>query len=176
MSAAIVTLCAVSHSIQWGSVTTTLTTNDLALTGGALMIGDAGLLVANASTTAVSNVTMIGGTSGTIILTSGSWTVGGNWNTSGLGSSLIAGTSAVTFTGASTTLTLATGQRFYSVVIGGTISITSPVTAAGILTVNNGAVLTKPGPSIPFNGLNEIGSGSIADGATDAGESPLTDS
>src|SRR5437016_13485308 len=106
---------------------TTLTTNDLALIGGALAIGDAGLLVANASTTAVSNVTMIGGTSGTITLTSGSWTVRGNWDTSGLGSSLIAGTSTVTLTGASTTLTLPTGQMLYSLVIGGTISIPVPV-------------------------------------------------
>src|SRR5437016_9845501 len=118
MSAAIVTLCAVSHSIQWGSVTTTLTTNDLALTGGALMIGDAGLLVANASTTAVSNVTMIGGTSGTITLTSGSWTVSGNWNTSGLGSSFIAGTSTVTFTAASTTRTLPTAQGLHNDQVG----------------------------------------------------------
>src|SRR5205807_111668 len=163
-------------SIQGGSGTTTLTTNDLALTGGALMIGDAGLLVANASTTAVSNVTMIGGTSGTITLTSGSWTVSGNWDTSGLGSSLIAGTSTVTLTGASTTLTLATGQMFYSLVIGGTISITSPVTTAGILTVNNGAVLTKTGQSITFNGLTEIGSGSIADGAISVGNFSVTNS
>src|SRR5205807_131335 len=159
-----------------GSGTTTLTTNDLALNGGALSIGDAGLLVANASTTAVSNVTMIGGTSGTITLTSGSWTVSGNWDTSGLGSSLIAGTSTVTLTGASTTLTLATGQMFYSLVIGGTISITSPVTAAGILTVNNGAVLTKTGQSITFNGLTEIGSGSIADGAISVGNFSVTNS
>src|SRR5437879_9287278 len=156
-------------TVQGGSGTTTLTTNDLALTGGALAIGDAGLLVANASTTAVSNVTMIGGTSGTIILTSGSWTVGGNWNTSGLRSSVIAGTSTVTITGASDTLTLATGNMFYSLVIGGTISITSPVTAAGILTVNNGAVLTNTGQSITFNGLTEIGSGNIADGANSRG-------
>src|SRR5438445_3732632 len=119
---------------------------------------------------------MIVGTSGTITLTSGSWTVGGNWNTSGLGSSLIAGTSTVAFTGASTTLTLATGQRFYNVVIGGTISITSPVTAAGTLTVNNGAVLTKTGQSITFNGLTEIGSGSIADGAISVGNFSVTNS
>src|SRR5436853_603542 len=163
-------------TVQGGSGTTTLTTNDLALTGGALAIGDAGLLVANASTTTVSDVTMIGGTSGTITLTSGSWIVGGNWDTSGLGSSLIAGTSTVTFTGASTTLALATGQMFYSLVIGGTISLSSPVTAAGILTVNNGAVLTKTGQSITFNGLTEIGSGSIADGATSVGNFSVTNS
>ncbi len=163
-------------TVQGGSGTTTLATNDLPLTGGALAIDDAGLLVANASTATVSDVTMIGGTSGTITLTSGSWTVGGNWDTSGLGSSLIAGTSTVTFTGASTTLALATGQMFYSLVIGGTISITSPVGAAGTLTVNNGAVLTKTGQSITFNVLTEIGSGSIADGATSVGNFSVTNS
>src|SRR3989440_7292774 len=152
-------------TVQGGSGTTTLATNDLALSGGALVIGDAGLLVANASTTAVSNVTMIAGTSGTITLTSGTWTVGGNWDTSGLGSSLIAGTSTVTFTGPSNTLTLATGQMFYSLVIGGTISLTSPVTAGGILTVNNGAVLTQTGQSMTFNCLTEIGCRRIAGGA-----------
>ena len=39
------------------------------------------------------------------------------------------------------------------------------VTAAGALTINNGATLTKTGQSIAFNGPVENGSGSISDGA-----------
>src|SRR5712692_9045543 len=152
-------------TVQGGSGTTTLATSNFSLTGGAPAIGNAALLVANASTTTVSNVTMNGGTSGTLTLTTGAWTVSGNWNTSGAGSSVNSGTSTVTFTGASTTLALAAGQRFYNLTIGGTASITSTVTAAGTLTLNNAAVLTKTGQSIAFNGLTENGSGSLSDGA-----------
>src|SRR2546430_9069920 len=65
---------------------------------------------------------------------------------------------------------------FYSLAIGGTPSIASPVPAAGTLTVNNGAVLTKTGQSLTFNGLTEIGSGSIADGATSVGNFSVTNS
>src|SRR2546430_3057122 len=72
---------------------------------------------------------MTGGTSGTAALTTGAWTVSGNWDTSGAGSTLTAGSSTVTLTGASSTLALAAGQRFYNLVIGGAHTITSPVTA-----------------------------------------------
>jgi len=163
-------------TVQGGSGTTTLVTSNLSLIGGALTIGNAGFLVANASTTNVSSVIMTGGASGTITLTSGGWTVTGNWDTSGVGSSLIAGTSTITLTGASTTLVLATGQMFYNLVIGGTIAATSTVTVAALLTVNNGGVLTKTGQSIAFNGLTEIGSGSLSDGAISVTNFSVTNS
>src|SRR6266480_3373396 len=270
-----------TNGMRWAGTLTlnnaaTLATANLALTGpgGALTVNNGATLTAGTSTVSVTNVTMTGGTSGTIT-TSGTWTVVGNWDTSGAGSTLSATASAVTmngaartvkildvsngfgaltisgtvsaasvlttaglltvsgtldttatnyslsigggltvsgatgvlrtnasivsvvgsvninnpagyitstgaglwtFTGASTTLALATGQMFYSLVIGGTISITSPVGAAGTLTVNNGAVLTKTGQSITFNVLTEIGSGSIADGATSVGNFSVTNS
>jgi len=66
-------------TVQGGSGTTALATGNLGLTGGALNIGDAGVLTANASTVQVSNVTMTSGVSGTLTLTSGAWTVSGNW-------------------------------------------------------------------------------------------------
>src|SRR3989475_4779128 len=163
-------------SVQGGAGATTLATSNLALTGGALTIGNAGVLTANASAVSVSNVTMTGGASGTLTLTTGAWTVTGNWDTSGAGSTLTAGTSTVTMTGASSTLALAAGQRFYNLVIGGTITITSPVTASHDLTVNNGAVLTKTGQDIAFNGLTENGTGSIADGAISVGNFSITNS
>ncbi len=151
-------------TVQGGSGTTALATSGLALTGGAVSVGNAGVLTANASTVSVSDVTMTGGTSGMIVLTSGAWTVIGNWNTSGSGSTLSAGTSTVTLTGTAKTINLAPGQMFHNLTIGGTVSTSSTVTALATLTVNNGAVLTKTGQSIAFNGLAEIGTGSITDG------------
>ena len=151
-------------TIQSGSGTTTLATSNRGLTGGALIIGNAGALTANASTVGVSNLSMNGGTSGTITLTTGVWTVSGSWDSTGLGSILNSDTSTVTFTGTSQTIGLASGQMFYNLTIGGTVSTTSTVTAAGALTVNNGAVLTKTGQNLAFNALTEIGTGSIVDG------------
>src|SRR5213596_3502042 len=72
--------------ISDGSSTTNLATANLGLTGGALNVGNGGVLTANASTFTVSSVTMTGGTSGTITLTTGSVTDSGNWDTSGAGS------------------------------------------------------------------------------------------
>src|SRR5207253_2805146 len=117
------------------------------------IIGNAGALTANASTVGVSNLSMNGGTSGTITLTTGVWTVSGSWDSTGLGSILNSDTSTVTFTGTSQTIGLASGQMFYNLTIGGTVSTTSTVTAAGALTVNNGAVLTKTGQNLVFTML-----------------------
>ncbi len=152
-------------AVQGGSGTTTLATSNLALSGGALAVSNAGSLVANASAVSISDLTMTGGTSGTITLTTGAWTVSGNWDTSGGGSAFLSGTSTVAFTGTSTTIRLAVGQAFNNLTISGTVSISSTVTAVSILTVNNGAVLTKTGQSLAFNALTENGTGSIADGA-----------
>src|SRR2546430_7904929 len=69
-----------------GSSTTALATANLGVTGGALNVGNGGILTANASTIAVGSVTMTGGTSGTITLTTSSFTSSGNWDTSGAGS------------------------------------------------------------------------------------------
>lgn len=163
-------------TVQGGSGTTILDTGDFNLTGGDLAIGDAGQLTANASTVSVSNVTMTGGTSGMILLTTGVWTVSGNWDTSGAGSTLTAGTSTVIFTGTSTTLTLAPGQMFNDLIVRGTVSVSSTVTATATLTVDNGAILTKTGQSIAFNRLIENGTGSIADGTVSVVNLAVTNS
>src|SRR5437899_21019 len=152
-------------TVQGGGGATTLATSNLGLTGGAIVVGNAGVLAANGSSTSTfTNVTMTGAVSGTITLT-GTWTVSGSWDSTGAGSVLNSGTSTVTFTGTSQTISLAAGQTFYNLTIGGTVSVNSSVAAAATLTVNNGAVLTKTGQSIAFNTLTQNGSGSIVDGA-----------
>src|SRR5438132_826972 len=153
----------VSNSL---TVSGTLTTGGFNITGGSnLSVPDGGTLAAGTSTSTFTNVTMTGGVSGTITLT-GAWTVSGSWDTTGPGSVLNSGTSTVTFTGTAQTMSLAPGQTFYNLTIGGTVSINSPVTAAAAWTVNNGAILTKTGQPIAFNALTENGTGSIADGPT----------
>lgn len=154
-----------SLTVQGGTGTTTLDTGSLGLSGGSLAIGDSGVLNAGASSVAVSSVSMVGGSSGQVTLTSGTWTVSGNWNTSGAGATMASGTSTVIFSGSSATIQLAPGQEFYNLSVNGTLSLASMVTASAVLTVNNGAVLTMTGQSIAFNGLIENGSGSIVDGS-----------
>jgi len=126
-------------------VSGTLATADFAISGGAtLTVPNAGILTANASTVAVSSVTMTGGVSGTITLTSGSWTVSGNWNTSGAGSTFTEGTSTITMSGAGTAITLQSGDSTFNnltISAAGTVSLLSDMTVAGTLTVNSGAVL-----------------------------------
>src|SRR6266581_3408260 len=152
----------VSNSL---TVSSTLTTGGLNITGGSnLFVPDGGTLAAGTSTPTFTNVTMTGAVSGTITLT-GTWTVSGSWDSTGAGAVLNSGTSTVIFTGTSQTISLASGQMFYNLTIGGTVSINSSVTAAATLTVNNGAVLTKTGQTIAFNTLVENGTGSIVDGA-----------
>src|SRR2546422_146095 len=147
------------------TVSGTLTTGGFNITGGSdLSVPDGGNLAAGTSTSTFKNVTMTGSISGTITLT-GAWTVSGSWDSTGAGSVLNPGTSTVTFTGTSQTISLAAGQTFYNLTIGGTVSINSSVTAAATLTVNNGAVLTKTGQTIAFNSLTQNGTGSIVDGA-----------
>ena len=163
-------------TVASGSGSTTLATSDLALAGGSLAIGNGGTLIANASSVAVADVAMTGGTSGTLTLTTGAWTVGGNWDTAGAGSILSAGTSTVTLSGASSTLAMASGQRFYNLMITGTVSLASAATVAAALTVGDAAVLTKTGQSLTFNGLQENGTGSIADGSVRVIDLSITNS
>src|SRR5438034_599798 len=66
-------------TISDGSSTTALATASLGLTGGALSVGNGGILPANASTVTASSVAMTGGTSGTITLTTSSFHSTGNW-------------------------------------------------------------------------------------------------
>ncbi|TLZ77759.1 MAG: hypothetical protein E6K08_02580 [Methanobacteriota archaeon] len=159
--------------VQGGSGTTTLVTANLGLAGGSLTIGNAGILMASGSPVIVSNVTVTGGSSGVIIVTSGSWTVLGNWDSSGVGSILTAGTSTMTFAGTSKTISLAPVQAFNRVTIAGTTSMSSTLTAA-TLTVNSGAILTKTGHGIVFNALTV--NGTIADGSVNVSNLTVTNS
>src|SRR2546428_8081463 len=69
-------------SVQGGAGATTLATSNLPLTGGALTIGDGGILTGNASAGRASNVGMTGGGSGAAGLAAGAWALTGNSGTS----------------------------------------------------------------------------------------------
>src|SRR5438034_205803 len=131
--------------ISDGSSTTNLATANLGLTGGALNVGNGGVLTANASAITVSSVTMIGGTSGTITLTTASVTNSGNWDTSGAGSVFTKGTSTVTMSGVSNIAILNAANNFNNLTISaaGTVTQTGLVDVSGTLTVNAGAVLAS---------------------------------
>src|SRR3989442_1866733 len=80
-----------TNSLRWGGTlplnnNATLSPANLALTGpgGNLTVNNGATLTAGTSAVSVTNVTMTGGTSGTITA-AGSWTVAGNWDTSGPG-------------------------------------------------------------------------------------------
>src|SRR5712691_11419281 len=128
-----------------GSSTTALATANLGLTGGALNVGNGGILTANASAITVSSVTMTGGTSGTITLTTGSVTSTGNWDTSGAGSVFTKGTSTVTLSGVSNVAILNASNNFNNLTVSasGTVTQSGLVDVAGTLTVNAGAVLAS---------------------------------
>jgi hypothetical protein len=153
-------------TISDSSSTTELATTNLGITMGPLVVGTGGILTANASTVVVSNVTMVSATSGTITLTSGSWAVSGNWNTSGAGSIFTQGTSTVTMAGAGKTINMLAGDNaFANLTITGTVSLLVSVQADLALMVPTGGALTKTGFSIGFNALTVSGSGSVVDGA-----------
>src|SRR5256712_8371273 len=97
-----------TNSLRWGGTLTlnnnaTLSTANLALTGpgGNLTVNNGATLTAGTSAVSVTNVTMTGGTSGTITA-AGSWTVAGNWDTSGAGA---------VFTAASSTRTMSRAPK-----------------------------------------------------------------
>ncbi len=136
-----------TRGLRWGgtlfindsSGTTTLATSDLSLTGGNLSVGNLGILTANATTATLVDVTMTGGVSGTITLTTGAWTPSGNWNTSGLGSTYTQGTGIVTMSGTSKTINmLSTDNDFDDLTISGTITLASAIDITNALTISGG--------------------------------------
>src|SRR2546428_5302939 len=98
--------------IQGGSGTTTLAAANVGLVGGALMIGDGGILMASASPVSVADVTVTGGSSGGIIVAGGSWTRLGNRGHSRACFPLSTGSPPHDFTAASRTNFLAPFPAF----------------------------------------------------------------
>src|SRR5207249_2620062 len=161
-------------TISDGSSTTALATANLGLTGGALAVGNGGILTANASTVSVSSVAMTGGTSGTITLTTSSFTSTGNWDTSGAGSvftkgtnsttsgSWSAGTGTVVFnSGSSRTMTFANlgASEFNNVQFSPTAAATFTMATNGLrwggtLTLNNNAALATANLALTGPGGN----------------------
>src|SRR5437773_10589335 len=88
---------------------------------------------------------MIGGTSGTITLTTASVTNSGNWDTSGAGSVFTKGTSTVPMSGVSNIAILNAANNFNNLTISaaGTVTQTGLVDVSGTLTVNAGAVVAS---------------------------------
>jgi hypothetical protein len=157
-----------TRGLQWAgtlsifdtSSTTELATSDLSLGTGGLNVGDGGILTSNASTVTLSSVTMVGGTSGIITVTTGSWTVSGNWDTSGLGSIYTEGTGIVTFDATATVTMLSADNVFDDLTIsGGTVTLGSSIAVTNTLTVSGGTlakstfVLTSIG-SLTLSGGN----------------------
>src|SRR5207249_4323465 len=126
---------------------TTLATSNLSLTGGSLGVGNSGALIANASSVAVTDVTMTGGASGSLTLTSGSWIVSRQWDTSGAGSTFASGASTVTMSGTSASVaTLDANNGFSNPVIAGTITQNTALDVRGSLSVTG--TLTTSGNNI----------------------------
>src|SRR3989449_5181441 len=88
---------------------------------------------------------MTGGTSGTITLTTSSFTSTGNWDTSGAGSVFTKGTSTVTMSGVANIAILNASNNFNNLIISapGTVTQTGLVDVSGTLTVNAGSVLAS---------------------------------
>jgi hypothetical protein len=125
--------------------TTTLATSNLAMGNVAdtptLVVGNAGLFTANASTVLVVSVTMTGGVSGTITVTTGAWTVSGDWNTSGVGSTYTQGTGIVTFDATATITMLAADNTFDDLTISaGTVTLASAVIVTNGLIISGGTL------------------------------------
>src|SRR5467141_1692499 len=150
-----------------GSSTTAFATANLGLTGGALNLGNGGILTTNASTVTVTSVTMTGGASGMITLTTGSWTDSGNWNTSGAGSVFTKGTSTITMSGVGNITILNAGNNFNNLTISaaGTVTQTGLVDVSGTLTVSAGAVLATGAFAVTVAGLAPNMAGGISGGA-----------
>src|SRR3989442_7878196 len=75
-----ITFSMAANGLRWGGLlqiqdsagsTTTLATSNLSLAGGSLAVGNSGVLIANASSVAVVDLTMTGGASGTLTPTTG---------------------------------------------------------------------------------------------------------
>src|SRR5437773_2558392 len=132
-----------TNALRWGGTLTlnnnaNLATANLALTGtgGNLTVNNGATLTTGTSTVSVANVTMTGGTSGTITA-SGTWAVAGNWDTSGAGSTFTGPSSTVTMSGAGTTVKILNSSNGFGVLtISGTVSAASAITTAGFVTVS----------------------------------------
>src|SRR5947209_16254625 len=104
---------------------------------------------------------MAGGASGTLTLTSGSWTVSGQWDTSGAGSTFARGTSTVTLSGTSASVTtLDATNGFSNLVISGTITQNTAIDVRGTLSVT-GTLTTSGNDLTGGANLTISGGGSL---------------
>src|SRR5438309_2675503 len=173
-----VTFSMATNGLRWSNVltiqggagsTTTLATANLSLTGGSIAVGDSGILVANASTVSAADVTVKGSTSGIITLTSGAWTVSGNWDTSGVGATFTKGSSTVTLSGAAKTLrTRDASNGFHNLTVSGTVTQNKPTDVDGNLSISG--TLTTSGNDITGGASLLVAGG----GALTAGNSTIT--
>src|SRR3989454_530411 len=161
-------------TISDGVSTTPLATRQLWLTRGALSVGNGGVLSPKASPGTVSSVLMTGGTSGTITLTTSSFTSTGNWDTSGAGSVFTKGTSTVTMTGGANIAILNATNNFNNLIISapGTVTQTGLGDVSGTLTVKAGSVLASGTFTLTVATLAANMAGGITGGA--AGTKTIT--
>jgi hypothetical protein len=96
--------------------------------------------------------------SGALDLGTGTWTAGGNWDTSGC-SSFTRGTSRLVLTGASKTLAQKHGSALHNLTVSGSYTATAgtnevrnDLTVSGTLTYNGGNLVLRTGASSDFTG------------------------
>src|SRR5438309_7297637 len=173
-----VTFSMATNGLRWSHVLTihggagsptTLATANLSLTGGSIAVGDSVILVANASTVSAADVTVKGSTSGIITLTSGAWTVSGNWDTSGVGATFTKGSSTVTLSGAARTLrTRDASNGFHNLTVSGTVTQNNATDVDGNLSISG--TLTTSGNDITGGASLLVAGG----GGLTAGNSTIT--
>src|SRR3989442_5101028 len=158
-----------TNGLRWNGTLTldnnaALVTANLVLigAGGNLTILDGGTLAAGTSSVSVANVTMTGGTSGTITA-SGSWTVSGNWDTSGAGSAFVGIASTVLLTGPGATVRISNpANGFGTLTISGSISAASGIAISGTLTISGFLDTTSANYALTISGrLNPIVSDAV---------------
>jgi hypothetical protein len=161
-----------TRGLKWGGLLTitdtlsltTLATSDLPLTGGNITIDNLGSMAANASTVSVVNVLLAGQTAGVLTLTTGQWTVSGNWDSSNTGAMFNAGSSTVTMTGSIRTVSLNDSTHgFDTLVPSGSILLNTTLWAR-ILTVSG--TLTLNSQSLVFKTLDALIAGTIVGAST----------
>ncbi len=163
---AVATFTMGSNGLVWSNLlilnsSSTLASSGLGLTGGSLTVGNGAALAASSSTVSLTNVSMTGGTSGSITVTSGAWSVSGNWDTSGAGSTFSGGTGTVTMSGSGATVKLATGQQFYILNFTGSSAMAASFLLVSGMSISAGPLDLAGFPLFVNGNLSITGTGSL---------------
>jgi len=163
-------------NVSGGSINVTQTLYNLLVNPGisttfASSITWSGALTLTGSTSVFNgNLTSTGPAA--LVFGSSTLSIAGSWNTSSA-TTLTSTSSSVTFTGASGSILLGAGQQFATLIIAGTVTLASDLTAE-TLTVANSSTLTMTSNSVAFKSLTVTGT--IADGSVNVTNLTVTNS